>query len=87
MRECTDEEICMVGKYLGYPDCCIAEFLNILIVGGIAPRKLEGTGYVPCETCDKLLESELIERINSKRICKTRFPLASFRQAVRDLKL
>jgi len=64
----------LLGEFLGYPDCCIQAFLK----RDKKPTsfKLRGTGYIPCEECNKLDEKTLIERIQSKRKCPVPFPKA-----------
>lgn len=56
-----------IGNLLGFPSCCIKEFITLDHVGG-PKRKLTGTGYVPCESCNDLFsEEELISRIMENR--------------------
>ena len=58
-----------MGKTLGYPSCCVNEFIerhNQKI--NALHRKLYGTGYVPCKSCDlNYSEDELIANINKSR--------------------
>lgn len=62
-----------LGKYLGFPDCCVDEFTTEDFVQG--RRKLCGTGYVPCKTCNEgKTEQELVEVINHNRFCPDEFP-------------
>ena len=61
------------GKYFGFPDCCIESFYTLEHVGG-PPRKLSGTGYIPCLKCNEKTEEELIAAIQENRECKTPFP-------------
>lgn len=63
-----------LGVYLGFPKCCIDEFLEEC--GNKGKRKLDGTGYVPCRICNEKSEQELIEAISIKRVCKDPFPTA-----------
>lgn len=54
-----------LGSYYGYPVCCIDSFLNYTKK---PTRKLQGTGYIPCENCNvKYTEKELISNINKNR--------------------
>jgi len=71
----------LLGLLLGYPTCCIKEFeeyFNAIKSGNYKPRedrKLKGTGYVPCETCnEKYSESQLIENIEENRVYRVPFP-------------
>lgn len=69
----------VLGVMLGYPDCCIADFLNRITGNSvkITKRKLYGTGFVPCEHCNRTKsEKELINEINANRKIKQRFPNA-----------
>ena len=58
-----------MGKTLGYPSCCVNEFIERHNQKINAPhRKLYGTGYVPCKSCDlNYSEDELIANINKSR--------------------
>ena len=62
-----------LGSYFGYPTCCTDSFKTLAHVGG-SPRKLWGTGYVPCLICNELTEDQLIGNINSKRKARLPFP-------------
>lgn len=59
------------GVDLGYPKCCITSFVKDIVEARIAyrpDRKLNGTGFIPCSTCDtRLTEEELISTINESR--------------------
>ena len=64
----------IIGKQYGYPQCCIDEFLQLKHLGD-GPRKLCGTGYIPCVECNKKTEQELIDVINANRTHPTPFPI------------
>lgn len=62
------------GSLYGYPECCVAAFcddltdMNKLMDPERGARKLTGTGYIPCSTCNTAYsEEQLIERINQNR--------------------
>lgn len=59
------------GVELGYPKCCIQSFVTDIVDARIAyrpDRKLNGTGFIPCSTCDvRFTEEELINKINNTR--------------------
>lgn len=60
------------GVVLGYGDCCIREFITTL--GEFKPpRRLSGTGFIPCIGCAKKSEPTLIREINSRRTYPERF--------------
>lgn len=50
-----------LGKYFGYPDCCIRQFLNDSINGTYnePDRNIEGnySGFVPCRKCKAKIEA------------------------------
>jgi hypothetical protein len=54
------------GKYLGYPDCCIADFLDRWVndkettsIQNTISYKTGYTGFVPCDACcDKIARKE-----------------------------
>ena len=71
--ETWDDRTVRLGEYLGFPKCCIDEFIYV----DTAPtRKLNGTGYVPCALCNEKSEDELVSEISKNRKCEEPFPLA-----------
>lgn len=66
------------GKYFGYPQCCIFEFVGLLhLLDGpdSGPRKLSGTGFIPCKSCnEKKTEDQLRREIAANRMCPVPFP-------------
>jgi len=69
-----------LGEYFGYPPCCIADFIEYVLVyqKGQAPirgqRKLTGTGYVPCPKCNEKSVAELLSYIAANRQHPKPFP-------------
>lgn len=62
------------GKFYGYPDCCIEEF--VILFGkrdSSDKRKFHGTGYIPCSNCNKKSEAQLLANINAARKCLVPF--------------
>lgn len=58
------------GKLFGYPDCCIEAFIALQHWNDGSPRKLHGTGFIPCVCCNiTKTEEELVYEINLNR-CK-----------------
>lgn len=64
----------LMGSQLGYPSCCIEDFLKRVTYTAdrsyrtACYRKLSGSGFVPCSACDaKYSEEELINVINNNR--------------------
>lgn len=62
------------GKIFGYPECCIEEFCNHLGGRGNLFRKFHGTGYVPCESCNRKTAQELLDQIAARRTYPKPFP-------------
>lgn len=84
------------GKYYGYPQCCIDEMLHFphtkqgksfgygrYITNTSGPRKFDGSGFIPCKSCNKKKLHQLEREVNNNRICSSKFP--SNRQFERDL--
>lgn len=64
----------VVGEYLGYPECCIQEFINTLHlfntserISSLDERPLSGTGYRPCTDCSEKPDMELLAAIDARR--------------------
>lgn len=58
----------MQGKMFGYPKCCIESFIELRHLKSGRIRKLNGTGFIPCATCNELkTEEQMIEQINKDR--------------------
>ena len=68
--------ITLLAWRYGYPSCCINEFLTVEPEDRKdTPRKLWGSGYVPCTTCNSQYSAEhLFWRINQNRAYPTMFP-------------
>lgn len=55
------------GMLFGYPQCCVDSFITLDHIWD-GPRKLNGTGFIPCAHCNATKSTEeLIQEINSKR--------------------
>ncbi len=65
----------IIGKYYGYPDCCIKAFdLN---KKKLKHDKFFGSGFLPCPDCFNKDISDIIQYINNNRICSIPFNLNS----------
>jgi len=74
-----------LGKYFGYPDCCIKFFekrVNEIFTTGkskltIKQQELSdlGTGFIPCEKCAEKINKETLHKLIKNRICKNEFPI------------
>ncbi len=72
-----------LGKYLGYPECCIKQFmedgpsykLRIAKFPGLR-ELLNGAGFVPCDVCvNKLMVKEVrLDDLIQNRQCPIPFP-------------
>lgn len=68
----------LLGRYFGYPECCITEFCNIPAFmddknRDIRIEKAGDTGFVPCGKCAKS-DTELKDLIKDRK-CPTEFPI------------
>jgi hypothetical protein len=83
MSDTEHMDVVELGRYFGYPDCCILNFLGrgmalhmgymkLASISGKLP--LEGTGYVPCPVCRQRSEDELKAEIGNRRQCPLPFP-------------
>lgn len=64
----------LIGKLLGYPECCIESFISDFeqnLNKPREPRPFDGTGFLPCLSCvDKINEhgkAFFVKQINSRR--------------------
>lgn len=71
----------ILGKYYGFPQCCIDSFNKKLHVGK-GMLKLCGTGYIPCNSCNQKSEEELLDYIANNRFALTSFPDAEYDEAI-----
>lgn len=76
-----------LGRWLGYPECCIEAFLT----QDEAPvTAYEGTGYIPCVECRKKSMRKLLTEIAIRRKCDTPFPVSPdikwFQQLYKELR-
>jgi hypothetical protein len=76
-----DSYFVLAGRWLGYPECCIQDFLlrfdtyNPSVA--YVKRPLHGTGFVPCPICSATYtDEELIAKIEANRKCPLPFPQA-----------
>ena len=60
------------GKYFGYPNCCIKAFL----LGEQSQDSVfSGTAFLPCSECNKKNPLEIVDVINTNRVCPDKFEL------------
>lgn len=73
-----DTRSCVMGTICGFPPCCIQDFIDEYDTRSSGAswgnRKLFGTGYVPCPTCNIKSEAQLKEAIDSRRVSSVPFP-------------
>lgn len=89
MKIISKESMLVLGKALGFPKCCTTEFVdNFDDLPNFPPRKLNGTGYIPCKNCNENNnEQELINEINAARAYKYTFPTKHIRLSLKDFEL
>lgn len=75
-----------MGEYLGYPKCCIDEFINDNKDGRFAahyrkqngelPIEIQGVGFIPCRKHTKMIvEGKIkIQNLINNRKCPVAFP-------------
>ena len=66
-----------MGKYFGFPDCCV---INFCITEKREYSLFEGTGFVPCPKCNKLLINDLVKREFINNFNSNRFHSDDFAQ-------
>jgi hypothetical protein len=68
----------VMGTICGYPPCCIKDFINYrnyrLSSPHWKPRQLDGTGYIPCPSCNEKTREDLLEAIAVRRVSSVPFP-------------
>lgn len=68
-----------MGRHYGYPGCCIDDYLHRLLrydaglPSDLSPRKLDGSGFVPCPVHDQYSQEALIGLIGDLRECSLAF--------------
>ena len=71
-----------IGKYYGYPECCIEFFMTIMVnkefgkKAQINRKVSNDTGFIPCtKHAEQILEKKItLENILYNRQCETKFP-------------
>lgn len=78
MNKPLDYSVVDIGLFLGYPACCVLDFVvhfKTRRFVDISGRKLSGTGFVPCPACNAAKsEAQLRDEIRINRISSTPFP-------------
>lgn len=65
-----------MGRYFGYPSCCIASFLEVFDISEAQEAVHEGHGFLPCHECSvQILEGKkTLASLIRDRQCPTPFP-------------
>lgn len=68
-----------LGRYFGYPECCIQYFVHIRIesMPPLTPKQeaVHGnTGFIPCPTCAEKVTAETLHTLIHNRSCPHPFP-------------
>lgn len=84
MKDIDDMDPVELGRYFGYPDCCILHFcgravvmqMGYLKMAAIPPgNPFDETGYVPCPSCRQNRTKEhMLATITQNRKCPLPFP-------------
>jgi hypothetical protein len=68
----------VMGTICGYPPCCIQDFIDEYSSrckdNRWVPRHWDGTGYVPCPSCNEKTREDLLEAIAARRVSSVPFP-------------
>lgn len=78
----TKDQYELLGKYYGYPKCCIYSFINDNLKRTRKQKYVhKGLGFIPCNNCaTKIINGEnKIEQLIKNRICSKVFPNTSMK--------
>lgn len=67
-----------MGRYFGYPSCCIAFFVNEFPFAAYKTLDVhENKGFIPCPDCAKKIQEgkETLSSLIKNRKCVTPFPI------------
>ncbi len=72
----------LIGKYFGYPECCIADFCSRTDSTTITDEQDKAhdySGFIPCHSCSvKIINNEItIHDLIKNRSCNKPFPFES----------
>lgn len=69
------------GKYYGFPSCCVESMIEFCdknpekgYAWEVKRNKFSGSGFVPCDKCDRKPALITKFRIAHNRICPSKFP-------------
>lgn len=84
-----ENELMEIGKYYGYPDCCVGHFVKHVGTPGwnnyARGSWADGSGFIPCPECLKLPKREIIRKIKGRRAQGTAFPNEDYERCKLDL--
>lgn len=77
----TKDRYELLGKYYGYPKCCIDSFIIDTKRTRCQTSAHKGLGFIPCNNCaTKIMNGEnTIEQLIKNRICSKIFPNTSMK--------
>lgn len=75
----THNYLFLVGKYFGYPDCCIEAFKERFISLFVHGRKEDSggfSGFIPCKSCRESIDNDpsRVTELIKDRICPYPYP-------------
>lgn len=84
-----------IGKYLGYPECCVLWFIDkrLRLYPNMAPLTpqqhlifREGKGFLPCPVCAEKVTALKVGTLITNRQCPTPYPKFRTRDQKRFIK-
>src|SRR5690554_1109638 len=83
------KEMEVIGKYYGYPECCVGHFSENVGRNGwneyARGSWAEGTGFIPCPECLARPKEDLVSEIAERRCQRTKFPDGDFELCKKEL--
>ncbi len=86
-----DEYFKLMGKILGYPECCVNHFtimwinMNRGIFRRVSHNPLNGTGFVPCNNCRHDLPKLLHHIAKNRHKDLPAFPISPPRAKINEI--
>lgn len=66
-----------MGRYYGYPQCCIDWFTGTSVGRPLTAKQSEVHGYngfIPCPACAEKVTKDTIHTLIKNRVCETPYP-------------
>lgn len=73
-------KVAIIGKFFGYPKCCINWFINNRMINWKPLDEQQelvngNKGFIPCPECAKKVTKETLSSLIKNRVCSTPFPV------------